>query len=184
MLELKDFYFVRHGETDWNREHRGMGQKNIPLNANGIQQSQAAASLLTKEPIQLIYHSPLQRAKTTAEIIAEKIKIPLIEIQDLIECSWGVNEGAIKGKWTQDWLAGAEIPRAENFDHFYQRALSGINQALKNEGPVLIVSHGGIFWAVQKYCKLGSTVDLPNGVPLYLRAPINHNLPWSFTFLN
>lgn len=31
-LPLNPFYFLRHGETDWNLEHRAMGSQDIPLN--------------------------------------------------------------------------------------------------------------------------------------------------------
>lgn len=74
---------------DWNREHRGMGQKNIPLNKHGFEQAQAAANVLSKEIISRICYSPLDRAKVTAAIIAEKTNSKLIEIPELMECCWG-----------------------------------------------------------------------------------------------
>lgn len=86
MLELRDFYFIRHGETDWNREHRGMGQKDIPLNERGLEQAHQAATVLAKEPIQTICFSPLMRARVTAEIIGEKLNVSLIAIPNLVEC--------------------------------------------------------------------------------------------------
>lgn len=70
MIQPKDFYYIRHGETDWNLAHRGMGQKNIPLNARGVQQAHEAAKILAKESIDTICYSPLDRAKDTAFIIA------------------------------------------------------------------------------------------------------------------
>ena len=38
-LDWPDFYFARHGETDWNRERRYQGTKDIPLNATGRSQA-------------------------------------------------------------------------------------------------------------------------------------------------
>ena len=35
-LNQNSFYFLRHGETDWNRERRVQGQVNVPLNARGF----------------------------------------------------------------------------------------------------------------------------------------------------
>ncbi len=181
MLELRDFYFIRHGETDWNREHRGMGQKDIPLNERGLEQAHKAATVLVKEPIQTICFSPLMRARVTAEIIGEKLNVPLVEIPGLIECSWGENEGKIKGKWTDDWVRGTEIPGAENYQEFLRRAVAAINRATKENGPVLIVAHGGVFWALQHFGKLGSKMDLPNGAPVYLRAPLSETSPWAYS---
>jgi bisphosphoglycerate-dependent phosphoglycerate mutase len=45
-LALEPFYFLRHGETDWNLEHRAMGSQDIPLNDRGISQGLNAAELL------------------------------------------------------------------------------------------------------------------------------------------
>lgn len=46
-------------------------------------------------------------------------------------------------------MNGTEIKGAEIYSDFIQRALCGINKALsQNNGSVLIVSHGGVFWAV------------------------------------
>ncbi len=178
MLQLKDFYFLRHGETDWNLEHRGMGQQDIPLNERGERQALQAATLLANEPIKLICHSPLQRAKRTATVIAQKLDIPMLEIPDLIECCWGEKEGEIKGKWTEEWIAGLNIPSAESYEYFLRRSLRGINKAVSNDGPVLIVSHGGVFWGVQKYAQLGSRYDLRNCIPVLLRAPSLSGSPW------
>jgi len=178
MLLLKDFYFLRHGETNWNLEHRGMGQQDIPLNPRGEEQAIHAADLLKHEKIVTICHSPLVRAKKTAEIISQKIGAPLIEVPELMECRWGEKEGQIKGKWLEEWIAGAHIPGAEMYESFLQRALGGLNKALSNPGPVLIVSHGGVFWGVQKFAQLGARYDLRNCMPVFLRAPTSPGLPW------
>jgi probable phosphoglycerate mutase len=180
---LKDFYFLRHGETDWNREHRAMGQQDIPLNSNGIQQAIEAAGILKNEKILTICHSPLLRAQRTAEIIADRLKCSLVEVPELRECSWGKQEGQIKGSWTEEWIGGKDFEGAETYQTFVRRALLGIRRALEEEGPVLIVAHGGVFWAVLQYGKIASRYDLQNAVPVYLRAPVQLEHPWSISEL-
>ena len=67
-LPLKPFYFLRHGETDWNLERRAMGSQDIPLNDRGVSQALNAAELLKNEPIATIISSPLLRASKNADI--------------------------------------------------------------------------------------------------------------------
>jgi len=179
MIQLRDFYFIRHGETDWNLAHRGMGQKNIPLNPRGLEQAHEAARILAKVSIETVCYSPLDRAKDTAKIIAANRNCSLVEVPDLTECCWGDREGDLKGKWIDDWIAGANINGAELYSDFLQRSLRGIIKALAHKGPVLVVSHGGVFWAVQQFAQLGQRFDLRNGVPIFLRAPLKAGMPWS-----
>ncbi|MGI5853660.1 MAG: histidine phosphatase family protein, partial [Bacillota bacterium] len=61
---------VRHGETDWNIEHRIMGHLDIGLNANGMAQAAAVAARLAGEHYDVIVSSDLQRAVVTARAIA------------------------------------------------------------------------------------------------------------------
>ena len=46
----KSFYFLRHGETDWNQQQRIMGQSDIPLNKNGVLQAKTAAEKIQVLP--------------------------------------------------------------------------------------------------------------------------------------
>jgi probable phosphoglycerate mutase len=39
-------YYIRHGETDWNREARLQGQRDIPINATGRAQARACGEIL------------------------------------------------------------------------------------------------------------------------------------------
>ena len=62
-------YFIRHGETDWNREGRIQGQIDIPLNDNGHQQAVAISrglkTFLGNGKIDLFVASPLTRTRQT-----------------------------------------------------------------------------------------------------------------------
>ena len=42
-----EFYFIRHGETDWNREGRYQGSRDIPLNDKGGGQAERNGKLLS-----------------------------------------------------------------------------------------------------------------------------------------
>ncbi len=65
------FYFLRHGEADWNVERRCIGQLDRPLTARGRMQAIAARAVVAALPISTIVHSPLSRAADTAELIAD-----------------------------------------------------------------------------------------------------------------
>ena len=45
---------IRHGETDWNRQHRFQGQIDVPLNALGLEQARRLGLRLAREPIDLL----------------------------------------------------------------------------------------------------------------------------------
>jgi broad specificity phosphatase PhoE len=74
-------YYVRHGETDWNRDQRYQGQQDIPLNATGrsqaIRNGRALAEALGKEAAAIDYvASPLLRARETMEIMRAELGLP------------------------------------------------------------------------------------------------------------
>jgi broad specificity phosphatase PhoE len=74
-------YYVRHGETEWNRERRYQGQRDIPLNETG--RSQAArngrilADALGAGAAAFDYvASPLARATETMQIVRRELALP------------------------------------------------------------------------------------------------------------
>jgi len=66
-------YYVRHGETDWNRAQRYQGRQDIPLNATGRAQAERNGMMLREvlggasRTIDYV-SSPLLRARETMEI--------------------------------------------------------------------------------------------------------------------
>lgn len=178
-LPLKPFYFLRHGETDWNLDHRAMGNQDIPLNDRGVSQGLNAAELLKNEPIATIVSSPLLRARKTADIIARHIKAPIIEITELQEACWGEKEGQLKGNglWVNGWRNGEDIKGAEGYADFSSRITRGLEKALQHKDPVLIVSHGGVYWVVQEILGL-PIIDLGNAEPIFHQPPAHSTHPW------
>ncbi|KAF2070524.1 hypothetical protein CYY_008157 [Polysphondylium violaceum] len=90
--------FVRHGETDFNKNGILQGHLNIPLNSKGRQQAEEVGKQLARDtPINLIITSDLDRAYETATIIHDSISlsstIPIISTQLLRERNLGKLEG-------------------------------------------------------------------------------------------
>lgn len=178
-VSIKPFCFIRHGETDWNRNHIFMGQKDIPLNQYGIEQAQQAAKNLVGIDIASIATSPLKRASKTAEIIADVLKKPVIPIDGLKECCWGIQEGQAvdDGTLFKNWLKGHHYIGAETVQSFEKRVLSGLNQALSLPGPVLIVAHGGVYAIIRKLLSL-PLIPFHNCMACYHRPPEHPSHPW------
>jgi broad specificity phosphatase PhoE len=157
------FYFVRHGQTDWNRENKVMGQIDIPLNAIGLQQAQAAAKNIAQFEVSHIVSSPLKRAMQTSEIIAAAMSRPITVINELTQNALGVLEGRNKAELIngtaidhliEHWKMGGDIEGAEHWSDFVSRISVGLNSALAinpldaDEKPILIVAHKPVLWAL------------------------------------
>lgn len=86
-------YMIRHGETDWNTKKLLQGKTDIPLNENGRELARVTAEGLKDVPFDLIFTSPLGRARETAEILRGERQIPIIEDERIQEISFGPYEG-------------------------------------------------------------------------------------------
>ena len=86
-------YFVRHGETDWNKARKIQGRADIPLNAFGIHLAEETAKGLKDVVFHVCFTSPLGRAKHTAQILLEGRNVPIIEDARVEEMAFGIYEG-------------------------------------------------------------------------------------------
>ena len=87
------FYFVRHGETAWNKSRIFQGHTDIPLNETGIEQVKRSAEYLADKKIEAVYSSDLTRAVQTGDIIARLHNLQLIKDSRLREINFGKWEG-------------------------------------------------------------------------------------------
>ena len=136
---------IRHGLTDWNVERRMQGRTDIPLNAEGRAQAQAAAELLAEGPaFDAIVTSPLARARETAELIAERLGISAVDEDPwLIERAFGDAEGLDVAEAHARWPE-FRSPGMESDEEVALRGLRGLDglAAARPGGHVLAVSHG------------------------------------------
>lgn len=181
MLRPQAFWFLRHGETDWNARNLSQGNVDIPLNPVGIAQAQTAAHLLRNRGIRTIVSSPLSRAHDTAVAASEAVGAPVLIDPELKEVAFGEQEGQPMGDWYDDWIAGTYTPQGgETFAGLRERAVAAMNRALQHQAPVLVVAHGALFRALRSAMGLPPNVRTPNGVPLFCE-PGPGGGPWTLT---
>lgn len=151
IIPHKPFYFIRHGETDWNKEYRAMGHTDIPLNQNGLEQAVLASELLIDIKIDHIISSPLSRALKTAQIIAEKRDAHIQIVDGFKECFFGDLEGKnlLFDPRIQGWEKGARVENVELYHDFSRRVIQALIFALSGSEIPLIVSHGGVYRIIQ-----------------------------------
>lgn len=160
-------YYLRHGQTEANKQHILCGSEiDVPLNATGMMQAeQLAASpafLPLKGTIATICCSPLLRARQTAEILNHVLGVPLVINEKLRE--WQIGQWAGQDDtdlWPKlhGWLE--DPPGGETRKQFMRRVAVGIAESLKHPQPVLIVAHGMVWDAMDIVYGLGE-IDLPH----------------------
>jgi probable phosphoglycerate mutase len=174
------FWFLRHGETDWNAQGISQGNVDIPLNPTGIAQARAAAQKLRNLGIATIVSSPLSRARVTAEMAGEALGLPVSIDPDLREVSFGVQEGKAMSGWFADWISGAFTPEgAETFAALRHRAVTAANRATAQPPAVLVVAHGALFRGIRSAMKIEPNMRTQNAMPIFCQPPSSGQATWT-----
>ncbi len=155
---------VRHGQTDWNIEHKiQSAPANPPLNDTGRGQARETADKLKTETFDVIVASDLARAKETAEIIhAVMPQVPLEFSELLREREFGEKASGMptpefikKFPWSYENINIAMHPlnpyNGESLSTFLKRA-EDVQEMILKKYPgkkVLVVTHGGMVQALQ-----------------------------------
>jgi probable phosphoglycerate mutase len=152
-------YFVRHGETDWNRAQRYQGQRDIPLNALGREQAvgngRTLADALGEKAAGIDYvSSPLQRAWETMELMRAELGLPLKGYRTddrLREIHYGHWEGELwnelPAKDPQGFAAreadkwGWRPTGGESYRDLSDRVAEWLGEVKRD---VVIAAHGGV----------------------------------------
>lgn len=146
---------LRHGESEADILNIHEGRADFPLTDTGLQQVKLLSEwIVENEEIDIVLTSPLQRARSTAEAVAEKLGKELVICEDLMEWDNGLLAGLSRedamrlyplppgGKKPHHKIAEAESMiefrgRAERFMSILKEEYSGVDN-------VCIVSHGGM----------------------------------------
>ena len=177
---LPTIYFIRHGETDWNRIGRLQGQTDVPINATGRRQAARNGALLAElrddiADCQFIA-SPLLRTRQTMQIVLESLgrsEDDFTTDERLIEINFGEWEGltwkqlkaadraAYDARYRDPWNVSA--PGGESYAELSARTGDWLNSLTR---PAVVVSHGGI-----SRCLRGIVLALPPAEVPHLIVP-------------
>lgn len=147
-------FLIRHGATEWNRERRYCGHKDIGLSNEGKSQVKLLFNRLSSLRFDKVYCSDRKRAIETARMLFKQARI--IQDRGLREIDFGVLEGlkheeimerysAEYRKWLRDSFKN-NIPKAEPMNTFKKRVEDGLwNIIRSNPGmTIAVVCHGGV----------------------------------------
>ena len=170
---MTEIWFIRHGETDWNRQRRLQGWQDIPLNEFGRNQAGLLASRLREDarstPIDAIYSSDLQRAHATATPVSEQLDLRVRIEPGIRERGFGVLEGldldridVLAPEAAAAWRSRdplRPLDGGETLGQFQSRVISTVDDvASRHDGErILMFTHGGVLDIIWRHA---------SGVPL------------------
>jgi len=153
MKELTRIYLVRHGQTDWNKEKVFRGLADRPLSDAGRAEALAVSEALKDEPIDLIYASPLRRARQTVEPLARWKRKRIQTLPGVIDIDYGdwsgMADAAVEKAYPELYKAWKQrpaavaFPRGESLAGVARRALAAL-KAVAQAHPgktILVASH-------------------------------------------
>lgn len=155
---------ARHGETDWNAAGILQGWMDVPINEKGRGQALELAESLAGKGFSCVYASPLRRARETADMIAQRLELPVPSFHDgLKERHFGHYQGIPKEELavthpevleeiTSRNPAG-HFEGGESMDHFADRVIHALGDiADQHEAEtVLVVTHGWVMDVITRH---------------------------------
>ena len=146
-------FVVRHAESEYSRDRRFTGWRDVPLSVDGRRQCAALADALRGRGAQAIYASPLQRARVTAEAIAAPYGLAVRTDVAFREMGFGDWEGMavdeVAARFPEDfarWRSAPERfqrPGGETLAEVARRVARGRDalRAAHPDGTLILVTH-------------------------------------------
>lgn len=149
-------YLVRHCQSMGNIEQKFQGQFDADISEAGAKQLELLGLRFRNEPIDMIYTSPLKRARLTAEAIAKYHTIDVVEEPGFLEMDVGELEdqplkvlAAQFPETAKQWDQSpdlCEFPGGETMAQVYTRVNGALDKVIVgNPGKTVVVTtHGGV----------------------------------------
>jgi alpha-ribazole phosphatase len=161
-------YLIRHGEVEGASDSKLIGRTDTPLSARGLEQARELAEVLASAQLSAIYSSDLERARSTAEIIAERSGLKVKQNSVWREIDMGQWEGLPMARIYDETPelvtqlfedpVSFQYPRGESFADFMTRVQEALRELLSvNETwPIALVTHGGVCRVI-----IGTALGMP-----------------------
>ncbi|MBI2857485.1 MAG: histidine phosphatase family protein [Chloroflexi bacterium] len=144
---------IRHGQTEWNLIDRFRGRAELELDQAGRRQAEATAARLSDEGLSAVYSSPLKRAASTAQVIAQATGVRVDFLPDLTDVDYGDWQGLTLAQAQQrdpktyaQWRhspGAACFPRGETMEQVRARVAATVDSLRTRhiDQTIAIVSH-------------------------------------------
>lgn len=130
---------VRHGRTAWHSESRHVGQADVPLDDAGRTQAELVACRIAGMDIEAAFSSPLSRCLEIADLVGNRLGLPVITDDRLREMDMGawsgesystVSEtyGNVVERWMKD-PGSLTPPGGETLAQVRERTMSWFEEA-------------------------------------------------------
>ncbi|MFI6673791.1 histidine phosphatase family protein [Kribbella sp. NPDC050470] len=117
MTTFEAVYLSRHGQTQWNVDGRKQGRLDSPLTSLGRAQANRNAAVLSRELVDAVYTSPLARARTTAEVLATALELPVRVLDELSEVDHGDWSGLTNAEVEAGWPGQLAVRQREKYGY-------------------------------------------------------------------
>jgi len=147
---IEQLILVRHGETVHNVAGIAQGWNDSALSERGVEQVRKLAARVARMQPTAIFSSPLGRALSTAQLVADATSLPITTLDDLREMNYGGWEGrsfldvrredeAIYRRWIDD--PDCPCPDGESHNDVRTRMARAFAAVRDTTRPV-VVAHG------------------------------------------
>ncbi len=151
-------YFVRHGETDYNKVGRVQGRLDIDMNLIGFKQALFLRNRLAKLEFDYVFSSPLKRAVDTASEVIRDRDVVIYKMAELTDTDYGEWQGQLRSALmkrfkmsVEDFSSILANRGGETSADVYERMLLFLDEISElTADNILVVTHSGIIFSAIK----------------------------------
>jgi broad specificity phosphatase PhoE len=145
-MSQMEVVLVRHGETEWSRDHRHTGRTDVPLTNEGRREAERLHDALAEWGFTRVMTSPLRRALDTCRLAGYGDRAELSDA--LLEWDYGEYEGETTDRIRESrpgwnlWRDGC--PSGETAADVGARVDPLVSALKQSEGEVALFAHGHV----------------------------------------